>query len=686
MSKFKLVLLAGVALIPCLALAEEAPVDLPTVDIVAVKARADLDPESPTNPMRLTRSSAGHTEKITRTEIEALRPRDVFDLVNNAGSVIRTEGSRKGFSGLMIRGDTNFIWIVDGAYLQPTMASRIMRNLPVNIIEEVTVVRGASALTLAPMVGSASPGGAPVDGFVVVRTRKPASRQAEARMAVESYRSIQSSFWAGDTFNYSDGKGYIAGSSAYSKSDGSGKLLNSGVPYNNGFNTLNGLAKAGYSKDDWSLDLTAYMDGGRFEIPNTNNHGPGKGSWYVSPSETVMVIASGSKIWSPSQTTLFNISHVESRQTLWTANTPAGPYASVENLNFQNHINLRHNIDFESWRVALGGDFRHWNAPNGQQYYEGIQREENTYGVFAQIEKRFFNDRLTVDAAVRFDRVHVLHGLDYFTGGAQPPGATNSPLKTTDVVLPLAKTYELGGTWRVTDQWKLLGRVGIAQQGVDGIQARPGVTLSDDSQFKSELGIEGALSRWLNPGINYFHRSVENEKSLYGYTYTTTGNVAKTCFTGPYTGANSANISKPMTPCYDQKNTTREGVEFTASGQLWEGGSYKANFTHFTNLKNAAAITPRNMAGLSIQQQLGEFLLTGAVKHVAGYKGSATDTGKFLGGYTSIDAGLSRDFTLDAASLRATLYGRNLTDVHYETSNGVQNVGRIFGLELLAKF
>lgn len=654
--------------------------------------RADLDPNSPTNPMRLSKSSTGHTETITRKHIERLRPRDVFDLVNNAASVIETQGSRKGFSGLRIRGDANFIWLVDGAYIQPTMAARIMRSIPVSIIEEVTVVRGAAALTLAPMVGSASPGGAPVDGFIVVRTRKPKGREAEVRTAVETNRGIQGSVWAGNRFRAGAVEGYVAGAAAHSSSQGPDELLDNDAPYNRFHRNFAGLAKAGFNTAGWDVNLTAYGDDGRFGIPNGNSHftvGPqGSASWFMSPSRTTLAILSGSKSWSKELTTLFNVSYAESEQQLWTRSNPTLPYARVNNPNYLMHVNLRQNLDLETFRMSLGGDYRKWNAPNGQQYYEGIQREEDTFGGFVEAEKRFFDDRLTIDGAMRFDRVHVLHGLDYYTGGAQPPGGVNSPLRTTDVMLPWAKFYELGTSLRLTDDVKLTGRIGKSEQESSGLQPVPGVTLEADAHLKFEIGAEARISPWFNPAINFFQHAIENEKFVNGYTYRATNGSTQTCRTGPIPqgGPFSPATGVDLTPCYDQRNTTRQGIEFTADGRLWRGGSYKLNWTHFTNLENVEDVTPRNIAGIWLQQRIGDFRFTGTAKYVARYKGSNTDPEPYLGGYTRFDAGIGREFEFDGTSVSATLYGRNLTDRRYETTNGIQDVGRVIGFEVLARF
>jgi hypothetical protein len=106
--------------------------DTETLDEVTVSAegvRVELLPENAKNPYRLPVSAANITQTITREQIQQFRPRDVFQLLDNATGVIATQGSRKGFSGLTIRGDSNFRYIVDGAYLQPNMASRMMASL-----------------------------------------------------------------------------------------------------------------------------------------------------------------------------------------------------------------------------------------------------------------------------------------------------------------------------------------------------------------------------------------------------------------------------------------------------------------------------------------------------------------------------------------------------------------------------
>lgn len=655
-------------------------------------SRPELQEDSPLNPFRTTASSTGNVQTITREEIERARPTDVFDLLSNATGVLATQGSRKGFSGLMIRGDSNFRWIVDGAYLQPTMASRILKALPVQIIEQVKIVRGASALTMGPMVGSASPGGAPVDGFVIISTRRPEAAELQGRVAIESYNTTQAGAWAGKAFESGSTRSYIAGLGSYAHTDGPKDTLDNGATYNASRSTTSGMLKGGLSFGGWSVDLMAYSDTGKFDVPNANSHGSGQGSWYMDPSKTDLYVLTGSKSWNAANGTVLSASRSLSHQTFWTANTAAGPYTSVLNDNATNHVNLRHSIDFRNTRIMLGGDYMHWDTPNGQQYYEGIQREEVTRGWFAQLEQSLLANRLSLDASYRRDRVHVLHGLDYYTGGAQPFGGVSSPLRTTDKMLPDASFLSAGAAYRLNARWSLSGRYGQSSQPGDTLNPVPGVVLEADRQRKLEVGIESRISPALAGSLNYFHRAVQNEKSLSGYTYVATNGSTQVCRTAaiPTTGTLSPRTAAAITPCYTQSDTTMDGLELALSGTVHKQLGYKASWTHFTKLESSvtdiAATKPRDIGELSANYDAGTWYANGSIKRVSEYKGSATDAAAWLGGYTRVDLGAGRHFDIGRAVLQTTVYGRNLGDSRYETTNGIQDVGRVFGVELQAVY
>jgi iron complex outermembrane receptor protein len=669
-----------------------------TVEIVGQGYREDIKPSSSRNPFRMAESSSLQTQIITREEIENLRPSNAFELLNNATGVLATEGSRKGFSNLNIRGDNNFIWIIDGAYMLPSVASRLMKSIPVMAIDEVQVVRGGTALTLGPMTGSISPGGAPVDGFVVVRTRKPKGQEAQVRLAVETNDTVQTGAWLARKVGEPENKAYVAGLINYSDTNGPKDKLDNGASYNAWRESTSGLVKSGFEANGWTVDLMGYKDDGEFGVPNANNHfrtGAGTvqspyaygstGSWRVAPSQTDMFVLNASKGWSSTQTTLLSLSNTQSHQVLQSP-------GSALNDNDITHLNLRQHMDFGKTRVALGGDFLHWKNPSGMNYFEGIKREEETTGLFATIEQKLLDDRLTLDAGLRRDQVKVLHGLDYYTAGAQPPGGTSSPLIYQDRTLPSAEFKSLGASYKLNAVWKATARYSTANQVSRNLNPMTGVTLGDDEQKKWEMGFAGAINTWFNPSINFFSREVKNEKSVKGFTYTNANNAivaGTTCAARvATTGVNSVkwNGTSDIAECYGQDDTLRQGVELVSNGRMSESGSYRFGWTHFTKLDRVELTTPKNIVDFSMSQDLSVYKLTGSVKRVSSYRASTSDANDFLGGYYRVDFGVGRNIRLSDVDTRITTYVRNLTDKRYETTNGIQDVGRMFGVEMIAKF
>ncbi len=184
---------------------------MPTITVTDAAYPAELQPQNVKNPFRTPASSQAHVQIISREEIEQLRAPDVFEAINMATGVVATpRSSRMGFSSLSIRGDSNFRWMIDGIYLDAGTGSRIMSAIPLAAVEEIKVVRGSSSLTFGPMTNTENPfGGAAVDGFIVVRTRKPQKDEAQARLAVESNQGQQQSLWLGKKLG-AEQKGYLA--------------------------------------------------------------------------------------------------------------------------------------------------------------------------------------------------------------------------------------------------------------------------------------------------------------------------------------------------------------------------------------------------------------------------------------------------------------------------------------------
>ena len=650
---------------------------LPDITVKAGQQRKDLKPDSPTNPYRMPESAKASTQVITAEEIEKMQAKDVFEVLNHATGTFETTSSRKGFSSLSIRGDSKFVWIIDGAYMHPTMASRMMRSIPPQSIEEIQVVRGSTALTMGPLVGFVSPSGAPTDGFVILRTRQPKEeKEVKLRAAVETQDGNAVSAWGGKRFDTDDKKAYVTGLVSHYETNGpNDPLINGNKPFR-ARQSNSAMAKTGIEKNGWNANLTAFHDEGEFQIPNTNFEA--ERNWYMNPSKTDVIVGTASKQWNKTHTTIASASNSQTKQTFYTGVTP------VQNDNKLTHFNVRHSIDLDKTRIQVGGDHLHWRSPTGQNYYEGIEREEKITSMFAQAEHKLFDERLVIDGGIRRDRVEVIKGLDYFTAGRQPPRPTP---RVSNRTLPTAKFESLGASYVLNDKVKLSARLGQSEQDDSNLNPVPGVTLKPEKQNKWELGVEGTVSPKFTPTLTVFERQTENEKALLGYSYTRNNGTTATCFAGtiPASGATAPNAAG-LQPCYTQSDTTKQGVELAIKGDFAERSNYKVGITHMTKLTNTAGTlgqtTPKDVIDLSVNHGMGLYTVGASAKRVSSY----TSSSRTIGGYNRYDLSLSRDFRMNAKPVKATLYGKNVTDKKYETTAGVEDVGAVYGVEFLMDF
>lgn len=671
------------------------------VESVSVEggAPARLDPASPDNPFRVPVSSTPQTQVITLAEIQTLRPVTVFDLVNTATGTFSTSSGKKGFNSVRIRGDGNLVWIVDGAYLPSQVAGRILQSLPVGAIEQVEVVRGSSALTLAPMVGFSNPSGAPTDGFIVVRTRRAQRTGGFVRSALESNQTPSGSAWLGTAGGGANGGGraYASALLSYFDTAGPDQALANGHAYNVARHSTSGLAQAGYSRGRLDLNAMYFRDVSRFQVPNSSVI-PGTttpDNWEMDPSRTNLLVGSGIMRWARGQTTLFSLSHTRTHQKLNGSGSAANANfvdGGLLNDNRTTHLNARHTSDALGLRVTAGGDVMLWHTPTGQNSYEGIEREERITSGFLQVERRVFGDRLALDASVRRDRVFILKGVDYFTGGAQPP---QPPPLVTDRSLAPALFATAGASVSVVDGVRAIGRLGWSGQEDQNLNPLPGLVLEPERQTKWEAGLDLRPTPLFGVTLTGFHRGTADEKSVSGYTFQRVNGAQAVCFTGtiPTTGATAAATS--LTSCYTQSDTTRDGVEAVVQGTFAARSRYRVGYTRMTRLSDTANLvqrtTPRDIADLSASHGVGPYTIAASIKRLSRYEGrrpaGGADTTYYpLGAYTRVDVNADRTFRLGANTVRLAIYGRNLTDELFQTVAGFPDVGRVLGSELVFDF
>ncbi|MGC9350509.1 MAG: TonB-dependent receptor plug domain-containing protein, partial [Sulfurovum sp.] len=149
--------------------------ELDAVDVNAdIYSRDDLKLESSTNLYKIQKSTKAGTEVLTQKEIEAYNPKDVIDLLNKAtGMDLSYHGRRSPFD-LKMRGSSNITYIVDGAILPPS-ATRMLYKFPLVAIEEIQIVRSATALSIAPSinVGASNSSSGVNIGYIIIRTKQP---------------------------------------------------------------------------------------------------------------------------------------------------------------------------------------------------------------------------------------------------------------------------------------------------------------------------------------------------------------------------------------------------------------------------------------------------------------------------------------------------------------------------------
>lgn len=129
--------------------------------------RDDIKLDSINNLYRVESSAKAGVQVITQKEIEAYHPKDVLDLLDKAIGIDVTFHGRKSPFFVNVRGGGSLTYIIDGAIL-PSPANRILQKIPTKAIEEIQIIRGSTALALAPSIGiGASNSGSGINtGFV----------------------------------------------------------------------------------------------------------------------------------------------------------------------------------------------------------------------------------------------------------------------------------------------------------------------------------------------------------------------------------------------------------------------------------------------------------------------------------------------------------------------------------------
>ncbi|WP_428737984.1 TonB-dependent receptor plug domain-containing protein [Sulfurimonas sp.] len=658
----------------------QAQTVLEQVDVNATpSSREDLDPSSVTNLYQIEKSAQFGVEVLDEEAIEAYKPKDFFDLINKATGMDVTYQGRKHPYFIRMRGGGDITYILDGAIL-PGTSDRILTKLPMSAIEEIQIVRTATAITLAPSIdiGASNSGSGTSVGYIIIRTKHPKKTQGLisgfTEKALTQPRANGQNIYLGTTFgDASSLNGYIGG--MLSRTDRPSK-----EDWFDGSSANAGMINGGLNYGMLTLNLMGYKDSGRFEMQKgvATDGTISDVEWYYDPIKTNVVSLDGNLLWSENQITLFSASKINYSQDEYSSSTAVKNYTETTQT-----FSLRHKARFfEDTLINLGAQ-----RTRSKGYGPNLSKSYNNYdtavtGYAISLEQSLFNDALVLDAGYRYDQKHINHSTT--AGGKGSNKTVAHDEANNDVDLAPAKVIALGMLYNLNDTIKMNARYyrGDEGSGDFDLVTEDNSTLHPEKQNRWEVGVQAEFTKAFKPSITYFDVKIKNEKTSTDTTYT------------------DADGNEYY--YYTEQDSHRKGVEVTINGVIQKNTNYKFSWTHMlsdettqssSTSDSVGVSTPKDIYSALLSHRYNDYHFNVSAKHVSEYSSSTSAMGVssqvHLGDYIRIDANIMKDFVYDTYTFTAKLYGRNLTNDQYATrytTGYYYDRGRTIGAELSFAF
>ncbi|WP_304546099.1 TonB-dependent receptor plug domain-containing protein [Sulfurimonas microaerophilic] len=652
---------------------------LETIDVNSdVEHRDDLQLESPTNLYKIHKSTKAGTEVLTQKDIEAYSPKDVIDLLNKATGMDLSYHGRRSPYDLKMRGSSNITYIIDGAILPPA-ASRMLYKFPLIAIEEIQIVRSATALSIAPSinVGASNSSSGVNIGYIIIRTKQPKKTEgilsAFFEKAVSQPYANGQSLYTGTRFGSSDSwNGYIG--AMVSRFDRRSKET-----WFDGTESTSGMVNGGISNGKFNLNFMAYKDIGSLEMQRgiKLDGTLDNAKWYYDPLKTTLLSVDGSMVWSEGQVTLFSLAHTQYEQFEHNENFIL-PAASTRNYEEKTQsYSLRHNATFGDTKLQFGGQYVESNGFGSDLFNPYVKYDTSIKGASASVEQSLFDGDLVVDAGYRWDQKHIKNSTAAKSEALANPDANNG------VDLAPASIITVGAVYNILDTQTLSARYFYGDQGVSGdftLETQDGSKLDPEKQTRYEISLDSKFTRSFNSLITYFDTKVENEKRATSNTYIVDGDEYY---------------------YYTQVDSHTKGLELTLNGKIAKTTNYKFSWTKILSKETqdfagvtdeVGVVVPEDTFTALLSHRWEEYLFNISGKQVSGYTSSKSPMGLSnadLGDYTRFDANIVKEFDYYGVPTTAKFYGRNLTNNHYATkyTTGYYfDRGRTLGLEVTLKF
>lgn len=635
--------------------------EMSTVVVTAQKAEEETEETPVYSRLAIPESSKAATEVITREDIEAMHPKDVLEILERGSGIVGTRWGNKGYYKVQARGGDNIGIIIDGVYFPDTQASRVLANLPVDLIESITLVRDASILTLGPVANFATntaKGGTPSQGFIIIKTLQVTGPVDKAKLSYGTFDTEKFSIVHGD--KTSDTASYAFG---YAKDRSDGR-----TGWYNGRDLDTYFFKAGDKGEDWFADMTLIVNNGWNgqqvwfnEDGSYLNRNTSLGKW--DPINTTLFTSNAAKLWDKNHTTTFSFGYSSVRSSRISLVSSPSIKPRWEENEYLRELNLAHTLNFGRDTLKFGVQAMWWHSPTGVQGQAGYERQEELYGYYLYGERRV-NDKLTLDTGARMDKKHITKGVaKYFTGGS----GSNIQYDSTygELWEEEAVSFSLGAAYRLNPVYKLSSRFSYSRQPAGRYLLTENNELLDaEVRYKYETGVTASYNKALNASLTAFCYDINDARVSTGNTY--------------YDAANDINVTT-----YTGRDLTRKGLELSVNGRLSGTLGYKAGYSYFTSSDALDdSYIPHSNYNLALNYRQADIAANISLLHLSRFASSMGDATR-LGGYTTIDANISKE--LDERT-KLTLYGRNITDRRYGRGMNYYDAGAEYGIEISKKF
>ncbi|MBN2646596.1 MAG: TonB-dependent receptor plug domain-containing protein [Thiotrichales bacterium] len=640
---FSLSLLSGIALSA-------------TLDVVPVERSKGLQTEDVfTQP----KSFITNSQRFTREDFRRLPVANAYEMLDYAtGAFTQTQGRKSPYFA-SIRAGSNLGIILDGAYLPPPAASKVLMQLPVNAIESMTVVRDASALNLGPLTSIIGPmTNSRTEGFIVIQTRSAFDQpQTELHSKIGSYQQFEVDASHNHAFNEAvAGRVLLAHQQKEGPSD-----------YFNDYQRQVGLWKLqGYhQKLDWQLNFW-HADAEQALQRGLPSSGVSDAKWRYKPMQMRMLNGQAGYYWDEDSTSAVRFAYSQSDATLQQfSHSQVNAYKEERTEeNFAN-VDLSHALNRSLFSgknlLRFGYNFMHYDNPTGMLYYPGFARKEHIHALYLQNE--FRTQRASLDFGLRADQ-------RFIDKGYEQVGKQRRLIE--DVRLDPLLTAALGASFQVTPQSLLTARSLYTEQQPLSVYSANDGQLAKEQRLRTELGWQ---HHWW--------------QAAHGHFTTTLTGFDEQLDNGAYI---AAQIDDPQDAnskinVYANADWRNYGMELELKGR-YAKLHYELGFSQVKPGKtpNGVVNVPETLVRARLHYLTNQWQYSLGAQNMGEYL-SANQAGTgTAGGFTRYDAALAYLFKTEGMQHKLLFSAKNLGDQPYETVYGFPSEGLTYGVDYYVQF